>query len=587
MSVCFQLAIEGNPRRDLWKLLAWRCADHAALGATQRAIAGILSGHLGAAVAGPLSNSWPDLLWAYLKVQIDLRVESEIRSCSARPQCEMPPAYWAGKMTLQQIFGELLAHDNGAVSAAARHPMHVIQRGIVLDSVPEMLAAIEGWLPATGSDGDAQQLRFLTHLVLFMRQIGRMPTAGREADVGDRCIRAYVECLTRRGADAQLVAFYVAAVPQDVQTVLYSRYLRSVTETAARRAALDEGQLAGLDVCRIAAHTVEVVRVGDARRQRQRDVDYDVDDEDDIVSADYDEYAEFAEPVEDDGAAAAKRPKQQAGTVSPADGRRISALEWLTFYAEQKGDLLWQACAMMRTFLAEERDECVRRAFEMVPVDAVGQLLDEAGGSAANLPYRDECSVKEYLCYQAYLGARDAYNEWTRAFHAKPAAPRAAAASAPFTERIAAEHREQTHRADLQRWRVALAEQTRTASEQLFGVLRFPDGGFLVDPEYVEASATEAIEVLAAPLWRARSVQLESLRKLCVPECVVLLHRVLHDAGEFKECVRLADELADGTRKLYAVFTKQRLAEVIGKLGESSLALMNEKLDPWGYATSG
>lgn len=150
-----------------------------------------------------------------------MRVESEIRSCSARGHIEMPAAYWAGKMTLEQIFGELQAHDNAAVSVAARHPMHAVQRFIILDSVPDLLTAIDGWLIASGA-GDAQQLRFLAHLVLFMRQIGRMPG---DVDVADRCIKAYVECLIGNGADASLVAFYTAAVPVELQTVLYGRYV--------------------------------------------------------------------------------------------------------------------------------------------------------------------------------------------------------------------------------------------------------------------------------------------------------------------------------------------------------------------------
>lgn len=558
-----QLAIEGNPRRDLWKLLAWRTADHAALDATTRAIAGILCGHLGAAIA-PLSHSWPDLLWAHLRVQIDLRVESEIRSCSARTHIEMPAAYWSGQMTIEQIFGELLAADSAAVSADARHPMHTIQRFLILDEVPAMLSAIDGWL--AGGQADGQQLRFLAHLVLFMRQIGRMTAGGigGDVDVGDRVLKAYVECLIGGGADAQLVAFYTAAVPAGLQTLLYSRYLRTLSETAARRLALDEAQLVGLDVCAIACHTVETVRVG-------RDGEGGGDDADE----DADAAANPAQP----------QPKQLAGTVSLADSRRISALEWLTFYAEQKSDLLWQACALIRTFLGEARVECVRRAFEMVPIDTVGGLIEEHGG-AERLPYREECTVKEYLCYQSYLAALDGYNDWTRCFHARPAEPRAAAAAAAFTERIAAEHREQAFRAETARWRVGLDEQTRVTRELMFGVLRFPEGGFLVDPEMVEAAtATEEDERLGDRDWQARSVQLDALRRLCVPEMVVLLHRVLHEAGDYRQCVQLADVLADERQKLYAVYAKHRLAEIIGKIGESSLALMNEKLDPWGYAT--
>lgn len=315
-------AIEGNPRRDLWKLLAYRTADRKQLDVATRAIVGILCGHLEAAIA-PLTHSWADLLWAYLKVQIDIRVESEIRSCSARSHCDMPDAYWSGKMSLEQIFTELEAHDNSLVHSSSRNPVNIIQKYLILDNLPAMMSAIDDWLNEANRL-DAQMLRFLTHVVLFMRQVGR----GHQEDVGDRVIKAYVECLIELG-DAQLVAFYTAAVPGELQTVLYSKFLKTLDDSVSRRAALDEGQTVGLDVAAIACYTVETIR---------------------------------AEP---DANMFESTNKQQAGSLSATDARKISALEWLTVYDEQKGELLWQANAMIRTFLAETKIECVRMAFEV------------------------------------------------------------------------------------------------------------------------------------------------------------------------------------------------------------------------------
>lgn len=316
--------MEGNPRRDLWKQLAWRTADRKTLDEATRAIVGILCGHLKAAIA-PLSNSWADLLWAYLKVQIDIRVESEIRSCSARSHLDMPDAYWSGKMSLEQIFNELEAHESRMVHASARNPMNIIQKYLILDNMPALMNAIDGWL-AESNRLDGQMLRFLTHLVLFMRQVGR----GHQDDVGDRVIKSYVERLIELG-DSQLVAFYTAAVPGDLQTVLFAKYLKTLEDSVSRRAALDEGQTVGLDVATITCYTVETIR---------SEPNANMLDSSNL---------------------------QQAGSISAADSRKISALEWLTFYAEQKGELLWQANAMIRTFLAQSKVECVRMAFKVSP----------------------------------------------------------------------------------------------------------------------------------------------------------------------------------------------------------------------------
>ena len=151
--------------------------------------------------------------------------------------------------------------------------------------------------------------------------------------------------------------------------------------------------------------------------------------------------------------------KQLIGTLTPLDEEKISALEWLTFHPEQSGELLWHANALIRYFLAEKKIECVRKSFKMVP-QTTSQQIQKHFGSKENVPAKVECSVKEYYCHLAYLGAIDAYNDWLRVFHSKPKEPELAKANANFTERIASEHKEKAHMAELERWKINLMEQT-------------------------------------------------------------------------------------------------------------------------------
>lgn len=83
-----------------------------------------------------------------------------------------------------------------------------------------------------------------------------------------------------------------------------------------------------------------------------------------------------------------------------------------------------------------------------------------------------------------------------------------------------------------------------------------------------------------------RLEQLNGLRKLCIPQLVLHLHNILHCAGEFKAAVGLADELVSERCQLYAVYSTHELAEILAKISESSLALINVKMDPWGYSSS-
>ncbi|XP_037026335.1 nuclear pore complex protein Nup107 [Bradysia coprophila] len=524
-----KLAVEGNPHRDLWKKLAWMMAENKNLDEYTRANVGILCGHL-ESVLLPLGQSWVDLLWGYLKTQIDIRVEGEIRSCSTKSHLDMPEKYWNGKMSLEQIFEELSAHKSDTIRVAAENPVNIVQKFLILDDIPELMRHIDAWISADKIG--PQMLRFLTHVVLFMRQIGRP----HHEDVADRVIKAYVECLIELG-ERQSVAFYTVAVPNEVQLVLYSKYLQTIHGTDERKLALEEANNVGLDIQAITCYTVESIRNEQLNENEQ---------------------------------------KQLCSYIGEGDLNKISALEWLTFYQEQRGELLWQANSMIRSFLAENKIECVRNTFKIVPQDSIQQIVANYG-SRDNLPYKEECSIKEYLCHQTYLKAIDGYNDWTKLYHSKPKEPQSLAANANFTDKVAAEHKEQIYKSELERWNINLIDQTKTARDLLFAVLQFPEN-YLVDPD-----AEKMLDDDEHYSWSHRSIQLESLRKLCIPEVVLLLHKVLHLAGEYKECVRLADELANESRQLYKVYSKHKLAELIGKISESSLALMNAKMDPWGY----
>lgn len=41
-----------------------------------------------------VGNNWEDHLWAFMKVMVDIRVESEIRDCVNKEYKPMPEEYW-------------------------------------------------------------------------------------------------------------------------------------------------------------------------------------------------------------------------------------------------------------------------------------------------------------------------------------------------------------------------------------------------------------------------------------------------------------------------------------------------------------
>lgn len=113
----------------------------------------------------------------------------------------------------------------------------------------------------------------------------------------------------------------------------------------------------------------------------------------------------------------------------------------------------------------------------------------------------------------------------------------------------------------------------------MFDVLTFAKRGYLVDPDTAQPLLDDEKAVM-----ELRASQLESQRRLYIPQIVLQIHHILHASGDFKAAVSLSDELASEQWKLYSVYTKQDFVDILGKISESSLALMNEKLDPWGYS---
>lgn len=378
-----------------------------------RAYLGIFCGNLDA-LKGPLSDSWFDLLWAYLKVQIDIRVETELRSTSSKSYVDMPDKYWNNKMTMEEIFDELSARDN--IRMVAQHKMTIIRKYLILDDIQELTRNLKDWLDDLKNDG--QMLRFVAHIVLFMRQIGRLHQ--HQEDIANKVIQTYVEYLIEQSFEPAVVAFYTASLPSELQTSLYSKYLQKITETNDRKVALEEADTNRLDVHKVTTFTVYSVCLKQT-------------------------------PTE--------AGKELAGVLSKLDEEKISSLEWLTFDIAQYGELLWHANMLTRYFLGENKIEGIRKIFKVIPMNTV-QQINQYYRSKDNLPAKVECSISEFANHVAYLEALDSYNDWLRLYHGKPKEPELVNSNANFTERMATEHKQQAFLGDMERWKMNLIEQT-------------------------------------------------------------------------------------------------------------------------------
>ena len=111
--------------------------------------------------------------------------------------------------------------------------------------------------------------------------------------------------------------------------------------------------------------------------------------------------------------------------------------------------------------------------------------------------------------------------------------------------------------------------QSRQTEEKLMNVLSFPGGWLLQEDEEAEEEP-----------------ELGRLREELLPRTVLLLlHSLLHNTGQYNKCLHLADLVPSYQHHIYQVYTKTGLRELLAKLRESLVAVMEEGgTDSWGYA---
>ncbi|CAH3035204.1 unnamed protein product [Porites lobata] len=527
--------MEGNPFRDVWKAACWKMSQESKFSTYERAIYAALSGNLSQLL--PVCRSWEDYLWAFYRVMVDVRVEQEIR-LHPRPDrdlANLSPKFWDQTLNPEKIFEELKACPKESIRQQAEEFHHVIQRHIILNDTNSLIEKMHSWLEKEKKP-ITQILRFMAHLVLFLRSAGIESETDPELCVS--ILKAYVQALIDE-KQIDLVATYTATLPPEIQTQTYAYFLEDIVDMKQRQKCLDLARNAGLDVPLITKTVVENIR-GKEDFKIDRDIS----------------------------------PALEAAT-SNEDRKKIEAIEWLVFDPSQRSEALKQSNAIMRCFIATRKHPAAREVFQKIPADSVHVIHKEwqLRGGASALPAGDDNAIREYLCIRAYLEALDAFNDWFQHFlHSVPLKPRHEA-HANFTEKVAFEQRLKQYEVEFGRWKNSLDIHTKATVEKIYNVLLFPDGGWMVDqrPEEDEVEGS------------SRSHQLELLRQLCLPLICVLLHNVLHSTEQYKQCLQLADVISSEQYQLYKVFRKDELQKMLSLFRDTSLALLGSNLDPLGY----
>lgn len=151
--------------------------------------------------------------------------------------------------------------------------------------------------------------------------------------------------------------------------------------------------------------------------------------------------------------------------MTEVDHLKISALDWVTFYEEQRVEAIVQVNALIFSFLTLGKIDAAQLAFNKIPPDAASQLIKEGKPFTSTFKIMFNISVnilvplgevanrylKEFLSYKEYLNAHEAFNEWFKHFKSRPLPPENLSENAPFPEQVAHQHKVSQHKAELER----------------------------------------------------------------------------------------------------------------------------------------
>ncbi|CAB3254943.1 unnamed protein product [Arctia plantaginis] len=535
------LDISGNPSRDLWKWCALQLANNTTENLYYRATVGVLSGHLPSALS-VCQGSWEDILWAHLKVQIEVRVDKFLREHHATVDANTTPTdvlallqseLQVEELSLVQVFSAVKAlMDNKKESLyqnCQRHLMLGHVRAIMQDSLE--------WI----ENCDERFVRFLAHLILILRVMGKDP----QHDIGDKILEKYVTQLVTKLIDGsveqpELIAYYTSNVPVTRQIILYSELMDHIHKSEYRQGVVKAGVDAGIDVATSARVAIKKAIADIQLGYGNLDLTFTQ-------------------------TSAVEKDKTLIQKV-------ISSLEWLSLISNQHEEALWLSNAMIRTFIfignTNAALACVTNVDDMFP-----EIMSNISSNSAEL--------REHLCLKAYLEALEGFATWYRHFiSGQPKDVEPLQSDASFSDKVHHEQRCAQVEQQKARWLNAVQHQAKHTKNLLYNVLLFP-GGWLQDDRDSSTS-----QKFSEDEKQERSKQLETLRRLCIPEVVILILKILQSSDnidDHKEAVKLSNLIAGENRCLYKVFTKNKLMEVLERIKESSLTLLEKGKDMFGY----
>ncbi|KAK2712735.1 nuclear pore complex protein Nup107-like [Artemia franciscana] len=526
--------VEGNPRRSLWKKIAWSFCEQTKISPYERGSLAPFCGHLKSML--DVASDWMDILWSHLKVFVDQGIEKFVRKYETTTRFfakveDLPEGYLKTEWDLEAIFDSVEAFSSSKGMTDKMRPINVIQKCIILDDCDGLIEQAELWLDNDRREIDRNTLRFLCHLTIFLKRVHKLSSETSGAAIIEAYIKELKDC-----SEHGLIAWYTSELPEEQQILVYAAYLESLTTIPLeeKNGVLELGKRCGLDVKKIA------VLVAHSTRKRQ---------EEDLPC--------ILTDVEE---------------IPPLPVFKIFGHQWLLWDGVPLcGDAIFHNNALCREFLLVGDLENVAGTLDMLPdniVDLVKQECIEAMSVDDNeeegvLPSKEENAIREHICVRSYLQCQEAFENWLMVLNSKPCPPtkpktlEGPMGSHHYAEQLAFEKKEHLYKKDLKKWESRLSAITDRIIRRLREEVIEFSGGWLIDLPTSDDKDEES---------ERRERELDLIRKDCLPKACSLLYQVLLSSKRIEEIQQMEAIIMNPEYQVSKSFREDELEEFLEKI---------------------
>lgn len=336
----------------------------------------------------------------------------------SRVNIELPDAYWDNKLSSEEIFNEMetqLGSMGNLFTTPIEEQYHqIISKCIVLSKIDELIDHLYEWSKTIQTNREQRSkmnadpkaikikyefgeeetlsktvepnlLRFFAHLVIGLQHMDLVDDKHRELCV--EILEIYVGFLIEFVL-VELVAFYTAFLPERKQARAFATLLELVDDITDRQLCVSIAKNAKLNLPAITSLVVENIRSNKLS------------------------YQSFIPKVPQVGKFKSQHLELTAKGTD-LDNRKIHALDWLLLDEDepQYVELLWQANALIRSFLMEQKCEQAVETFQKLPSDIV-ECAFEQWNTEHEHNFDFENVIREYLCNKAYFEACHSFEKW-------------------------------------------------------------------------------------------------------------------------------------------------------------------------------